>query len=124
MNNLANITLNLGGLALMVPSLLYAPVSTIGALVGGGLGGYLNNKAFLRKTGKTFGKNIEDTTNGYIKEENAEFFNPGAIAGGLFGSVAAPTIAKATIAKFPNTYGTRVLWDLSNYPGEPSLYGA
>lgn len=124
MNNLVNMAVNLGGLALLAPSLLFAPVATIGALVGGGLGGYLYNKRHIRKTGKTFGKKIEDKTNGYIKEENAEFINPGALSGGIFGSVAAPTIARAAIAKFPNTYGNRVLWDLSNYPGEQSLYGA
>ena len=88
MNNLANLGLTIGGTAAAIPAFLTAPIATVGAFEGGIGGNYLGDKATQRfSDGKynTWGDAVQDWTNGYIRADNGQLTNPGALLGGGYG---------------------------------------
>ena len=94
MNNLANLSLTIGGTAAAIPVLLTAPIATVGAFAGGVGGNFLGDKATQRfSDGKynTWGDAMQDWTNGYIRADNAAITNPGALLGGAIGGAVVPT---------------------------------
>ena len=124
MNNLVNFTLNSAGLAAAVPGFMFAPVFTAGAVAGGMLGGSLFNDMMRYSTGKTWGEWVQDATNNYVSADNAEFLNIGSWLGAPIFGTTSSVVGKAVSLKLPNNFGSRVLWDLSNLPGESSVIGS
>ena len=127
MNNLANLELLLGGTALSVPALLAAPFATVGGIAGGLGGSWLGNKAIEKASKgkyKTWGNAVEDWTNGYIRADNGEIFNPLALVGGAVESEVLPNITRETIKLLPNNFGTRILYDLANTFDTEGIFSA
>ena len=88
MNNLANLSLTIGGTALAVPAFIAAPVATVGAFAGGMAGDWLGDKAtkyFSNGKYGTWGDAVQDWTNGYIRADNGQLTNPVAWLGGAYG---------------------------------------
>jgi hypothetical protein len=95
MNNLANFGLTIGGTAAAIPAFLTAPIATVGAFAGGVGGNFLGDKATQRFSNdkyNTWGDAMQDWTNGYIRADNGQITNPGALLGGAIGGTTAKPI--------------------------------
>lgn len=103
MNNLAQLGLLHGGMALGVLGGYTAPLATVGAIGGGILGDELGNTLTRNVSGgryNTWGDAVEDWTNGYIRADNGQFTNPGAWIGGSLGGMGSEILSNSLSKSF------------------------
>lgn len=120
MNNLANLSLTFAGGAALAPAILTGPIATAGMIGGGLFGDWLGNgltEKISHGKYKTWGSFIDDVTNGYIREDNAQMTNPATLLYGATFGAATPLATKAISYKLPNNNFSRILNDFSTLPG-------